>query len=245
MSKIRPKINTALRNDIIYVPKIIRECSGIIIHGRRIKSIIFTTDIAIIINNNADAILAVYPFSPHPAILKSIIQVASNPVFAGVGGGTTKGYRSAQIAAHAEAEGATAVVLNGPAPASTIDLVNLSVDCPIISTVVSEYTDIQERLDAGTDIINVSGAQNTAHIVRRIREQFPEVPIIATGGPTEETILEVIQAGANAISYTPPSNGELFRRKMDKYRELAEQEFMDQHDGLNLEEYEELISEEE
>ncbi|MBX4248011.1 hydrolase, partial [Enterococcus lactis] len=27
------------------------------------------------------------------------------------------------------------------------------------------------------------------------------------------------QAGANAITYTPPSSGELFSRKMEKYRE--------------------------
>lgn len=241
MSKIRPRIITELRNDIIHVPEIISRCSGIIIHGRRIKSIIFTTDIAIVLNNNADAVLAVYPFTPHPAILKSIIQVATNQVFAGVGGGTTKGQRSAQIAALAEGEGAAAVVLNGPAPASTIDLVNQAVDCPIITTVVSEYTNIQERIDAGADIVNVSGGPNTSNIVRRIRAMYPELPIIATGGPTDETILEVIEAGANAISYTPPSNGELFRKKMDKYREIAEQAFMEEHDGLSLKEYEDLL----
>lgn len=244
MTKNRPRIVTELRNDIIHVPDIISKCSGIIIHGRRIKSIIFTTDIAIVLNNNADAILAVYPFTPHPAIVKSIIQVASNPVFAGVGGGTTKGFRSAQIASQAEANGAAAVVLNGPAPASTINLVNKAVDCPIISTIVSEYTDIQERLDAGTDIINVSGGIETPKIIARIRAQFPDLPIIATGGPTEETILDAIEAGANAISYTPPSNGELFRKKMDKYREIAEQEFMEEHDGLSLDEYEESINNE-
>ena len=44
------------------------------------------------------------------------------------------------------------------------------------------------------------------------------MPIIATGGPTEETILETIRAGANAITYTPPSNGELFAQSMARYR---------------------------
>ena len=52
--------------------------------------------------------------------------------------------------------------------------------------------------------------------VRDFREKYPDVPIIATGGPTDETILAAINAGANAISWTPPSNGELFRRKMEK-----------------------------
>lgn len=47
-------------------------------------------------------------------------------------------------------------------------------------------------------------------------KKYPELPIIATGGPTEESIAETIQAGANAITYTPPSSGELFSRKMEK-----------------------------
>lgn len=43
---------------------------------------------------------------------------------------------------------------------------------------------------------------------------------MATGGPTNESILETIAAGANAITYTPPTNGELFRVKMEQYREI-------------------------
>ena len=55
--------------------------------------------------------------------------------------------------------------------------------------------------------------------IRFIRERYPDVPIIATGGPTDESILETIQAGANAITWTPPSNGEIFRDIMAAYRD--------------------------
>ena len=48
--------------------------------------------------------------------------------------------------------------------------------------------------------------------------KHPEVPIIATGGPTDESILRTIEAGANAITYTPPSNGEIFKDMMVRYR---------------------------
>ena len=61
-------------------------------------------------------------------------------------------------------------------------------------------------------------AAATPQIVRSIRAQFPDVPILATGGPNDETILETIHAGANAITYSPPSNGELFADIMQKYR---------------------------
>ncbi|HCE26347.1 MAG TPA: hydrolase, partial [Ruminococcaceae bacterium] len=39
------------------------------------------------------------------------------------------------------------------------------------------------------------------------------------GGPTRESILATIEAGANAITWTPPTNGEVFRDIMNAYRE--------------------------
>lgn len=48
--------------------------------------------------------------------------------------------------------------------------------------------------------------------MREIRKEYPDFPIIATGGPTDDSIRETIEAGANAITYTPPSNGQLFSK---------------------------------
>lgn len=55
--KFVPDIMTPLKQDIIALPNVIRKASGIRIFGRRIKSIIYTTDVAIIKNTDADAIL--------------------------------------------------------------------------------------------------------------------------------------------------------------------------------------------
>jgi len=225
--KFVPELRDGKSEDIVTVPKEIAECSGIIINGKRLKSLIFTTDIAIIMNNNADAIFAVYPFTPHPSIFSAITSVAQAPVFAGVGGGTTKGVRSRDMALLAESHGCIAVVLNAPAPLETFRLVSGSVICPIVATIVSEYSNIEERIEAGASILNVSGGANTPDIVKKTREINSTIPIIATGGATAESILKTIDAGANAISYTPPSNGDLFRIKMDRYRELAKQNFLE------------------
>ena len=77
-----PHVTGALRKKSIQVPEPIWQAKGIIIMGRRIKSAIFTTDIAIIRNCNADAVLAVYPFTPQQIITQSIINAASIPVLA-------------------------------------------------------------------------------------------------------------------------------------------------------------------
>ncbi|MBQ5313164.1 MAG: hydrolase, partial [Oscillospiraceae bacterium] len=89
----------------------------------------------------------------------------------------------------------------------------------VIVTVVSADTDIQARLDAGVSILNVAGGPDTPEIVRKIRDKFPDVPIMASGGNTDEFIRKTIEAGANAITYTPPSTNELFKKLMAKYRE--------------------------
>lgn len=213
-----PSVMSDLRKEIVTVPEVIQEVTGISIYGRLIKSILFTTDVAIIANHNADAILAVYPFTPNPAILKSIMQVSSVPVLAGVGGGLTTGLRAANMSLFSESEGVFSVVVNGPTKADTIAEIDALIDVPIIYTVVSTDADIQSRLAAGVDIVNVSCGPETASVVQKLRQEFPDLPIIATGGPTDESIKEVIEAGANAISVTAPSNAEIFKKKMAKYR---------------------------
>lgn len=217
--KYVPEISGTLRNHIIEAPAVIRRCSGIKIFGKRIKSIMFSTDVAMIKNTNADAIMAVYPFTPQPKITEAIITAADVPVFCGVGGGITQGRRVVNLALDAEFKGAIGVVVNAPTSNSILKRIRKTVDIPIVVTIVSEDTDIDDRLNSGATILNVSGGKNTPRIVRKIREKYPLIPIIATGGPTEESIIATIEAGANVISYTPPSSAEIMGDIMDVYRE--------------------------
>ena len=216
--KFVPVIDSKLRKKIVEVPKEIYQASGINIFAKRIKSLMFSTDVALIKNSNADGVIAVYPFTPQLSITQAIIEVSPSPVFCGVGGGLTTGQRSIDIALHAELNGAFGVVLNAPTPNALIMEMKKRIDIPIVITVVSEKEDIAARIKAGVSIFNVSGGAKTASIVSKIRDEFPEMPIIATGGPTPESILETINAGANAITYTPPSSGELFSQIMENYR---------------------------
>jgi 2-keto-3-deoxy-6-phosphogluconate aldolase len=215
-----PRITGTLRAHSIQVPDVIYDAKGMVVMGRRIKSIVFSTDVAIIRNCNADAVLAVYPFTPQQAISQAIISAAVSPVFVGVGGGTTRGMRSVVIAQDAEAQGAFGVVVNSPMSNSNIRLIRRVIDIPIIATVATEGEDIQARLDAGATIFNVAAGGKTAQVVREIRKSFPKVPIIATGGRTDESIQQTIDAGANSIVYTPPSNAQIFGDMMADYRQL-------------------------
>ena len=70
--------------------------------------------------------------------------------------------------------------------------------------------------------MNVSGAARTPQIVAALREKYPELPIIATGGPTDESITTTIQTGANAITYTQPSSASLFAKTMASNRSELE-----------------------
>lgn len=217
--KTIPTYSGTLRSHLLTIPSVISQCSGIRVFGRRIKSLVFTTDVAIIKNVNADAIIAVYPFTPQPAITQAIINVSDVPVFVGVGGGMTNGDRSVRLAQDAENQGAYGVVVNAPITTETISKMKALVDIPVITTIVSSGMDVAARVKAGADILNVSGASRTPEIVAQLRREFPDMAIIATGGPTEESILATVQAGANAITYTPPTNGQLFSETMQKYRQ--------------------------
>ena len=214
-----PNIQSRLRHHILKMPETCYSASGIIVNGRRIKTFAFTTDLAIIRNCDADAVFAVYPFTPQQAISDAIIKASYIPVFCGVGGGTTQGGRVVRLAKDAECHGAMGVVLNAPVPDEDLAAVARAVDIPVIVTVVNENVDIRARLQAGATILNVAGAVATSELVAWIRRDYPDVPIIASGGNLPDTILRTIEAGANAITYTPPSTKELFKAMMARYRE--------------------------
>lgn len=214
-----PIIRGELRKNILEVPAAIWKASGIVVMGRRIKSLLFSTDIAIIANCNADAVLAVYPFTPQQRIANAIVSNSSIPVFCGVGGGVTNGKRSVMLARDAEAHGAFGVVVNVPISNETIADMHRIIDIPVVATVVNENMDIDARIRAGAGILNVSAAEKTPELVKYIRRDFPDLPLIATGGPSEETVEATIAAGANAISYTPPTTGMLFQSIMNGYRQ--------------------------
>lgn len=218
--KYIPEVKSILKSRMISVPEAIYQASGIKILGTRIKSLLFTTDVAIIKNNNAHSIIAVYPFTPQLSIIHSILEVSAVPVFAGVGGGLTTGHRSVQIALQAELMGAYGVVVNAPTKIDVISQMKATVDIPIISTIATLDDNYVEKIKAGVSILNISGGKNTPDMVKKIRKTVgSEFPIIATGGPTEESILETISAGANAITYTPPTSAEIFEGVMVKYRD--------------------------
>ena len=222
MPKSIPSYHGTLRSHSLSVPECIYQCSGMLIFGRRIKSLVFSTDVCIIKNINADAVIAVYPFTPQPVISQAIISVSDVPVFVGIGGGLTGGNRAVRLAEVAENQGAYAVVVNAPIEPEIITKIKSKIELPVVATIVSDKQDIDERIAAGADILNVAASVKTPELVKHIRSKYPDIPIIATGGPTEESILRTIEAGANSITYTPPTNGEVFAGTMQKYRSKYE-----------------------
>lgn len=214
-----PEVVSPLRSSIIEMPDIIRKASGIVIYGKRIKSIVYSLDVSLIANTDADAILCVYPFTPNTQILNAVSLVAKALILVGVGGGLTQGERSARLASHAEENNATAIVLNGPVTVETTEMVRRYVDIPIIYTVIDKSRPLQPYIDAGVNIFNVSGGKDTVELVKWVREQYPDIPIIASGGKSDKSIEDTINAGANAITYTAYGMMEqYFHEKMETYR---------------------------
>ncbi len=214
-----PNVSGTLRKFALRVPEPISKSTGITIFGKLIKSLVFSTDLSIIKNVNADAVIAVYPFTPQPVITQALLLASDIPVFAGVGGGLTQGNRVEHLASYAEMQGAIGVVVNAPTKDEVIAEITKRIDIPVVVTVVNEETDFESRIRAGATIFNVSAAANTPKIVAEIKKRYPDFPVIATGGPTDESIAQTVSAGANAITWTPPSSGEIFKDIMRAYRE--------------------------
>lgn len=204
---------------IISAPEIIQTAPGIKIFGRVMRSFLFTTDVALIKNSDADAIMALYPFTPQPAINQAIITATDIPVMCSIGGSQLEEQRAVNLATEAEFRGAVGGVLGPEADNDIIAKIKKHVDIPLVVTIVSDKEDVERKIECGADILNISGAENTCKIIERVRNKYPYIPIIATGGPKDEDIKETIDCGADAITYTPPTNAELFKKTMQLFRE--------------------------
>ncbi|MFT8639103.1 MAG: dioxygenase [Bifidobacterium sp.] len=207
-----------LTSPVARVPESTASAGGITIKGHTIKTFAYTTDAAVIRNTNADAILAVYPFTGEPVITQALLIVAQQPVFVGVGGGTTTGTRVVELAMVAEMQGAAGVVINSPAPAETVEAAMNSIDIPVIATVTADDEITEEKILAGAAIINVAAGANTTSVVRGIRAHHPEIPILASCGSTDINIASTLEAGADALTWTPPSAQLLQTQMMARYR---------------------------
>lgn len=211
-----------LRHASIQVPSVIQQCSGINLYGHLVKSLVFSTDIAIIRNSNADAVLAVYPFTCQPAITQALLSAAEMPVLTGVGGALTTGQRAVDLAVHSDMQGVAGVVVNASTDPQIIARMAERVDVPIVVTATTLDAMVHDQIAAGARIVNVAAAKETPRVVAEIRRAYPTMPIMASGGSKEESILATIEAGANAISWTPPSLQELERKIMDRHRQKNE-----------------------
>lgn len=220
LTKGPKKVVGRYRKAELPLPKEIESCSGISVFGRTIRSFVFSTDLAIIRNCDADAVLAVYPFTCQPAITQGLLDYAECPVFAGVAGSVTTGIRSVELAMQSEMQGALGVVANAATRPGVIASIARSVDIPIVVTTGAFSDYMKKQLAAGAQIVNVSAGKDTPQVVSEIRDHYPDLPIIASGGGTPESIRTTIAAGADAISWTPPSMRELERENMLKNRQV-------------------------
>ncbi|MBK6967481.1 MAG: hypothetical protein IPH20_27185 [Bacteroidales bacterium] len=208
-----------LKSKKIATPLLIaKRCNGISLGYSTIKSLIFSTDMALIENSDADAVLAVYPFTPSLKIMKALIDFSEKPVICGVGGGMTQGRVSIEMAISAEEMGAAAIIVNQPYKNKYIEAIKRKVNIPIISSVSVKEFSFRDRVNAGVDIFHVTGGSETASIIEYINYAAPCYPIIATGGKTIDSVELSIDSGADAIVLTPPSSGELFKTIMNQYR---------------------------
>ena len=187
------------------VPSVFDHCGGISIAGKVLRSFLFSTDVVVIRNCNADAVLCVYPFMCQASINDALIKVSDKPVFTGVAGGITTGLRSVEMALAAQESGAWGIVANMMTPLETIAQLRNAVDIPLILTVSVLDDDTRARIEAGADIVNVAAGHKTAQQVARFRQEYPNLPIMATSGRHSESALKTIEAGADALSWTPPS----------------------------------------
>ena len=118
-------------------------------------------------------------------------------------------------------QGVAGVVVNTSIPIDTVEALAERLNVPVVVTVCADDAVAARQIEAGATMVNVAAGARTAEVVSSLRRRYGDLPIIATGGRTDESIARTIEAGADAISWTPPDIRVLERAVMEKARRLA------------------------
>ena len=157
---------------VLAVPEVMRTAPGIAIQGRKIRSLVFSTDLAVICHCDADAVLAVYPFTCQPAITQALVAASQRPVFNGVGGSITQGERCVEAALHSEMSGVAAVVVNTSIPVESISALVEKVAVPVCVTACAADDVVRRQIAAGASIVNVAAGSRTPQVVEALRREY-------------------------------------------------------------------------
>lgn len=203
------------------IPSAIQESAGIRIGEKLIKSVLLSTDLSYIQNLNADAVMIVNPFDKSNILDQAIIEFSRRPVFCDIGGGLLREEKTIKLATGAVEAGAAGVLITRPTQPKIINRIRYKIEGKILYTIMFDGEPVEELLDAGVDILNISTGEITSKSVFRIRDIQPHIPVMASGGPHDSTIRETIEAGANAIVFNPPTATEILRSIFDEYRNIG------------------------
>lgn len=77
-----------------------------------------------------------------------------------------------------------------PATAEMVEHITNIADIPVIATVVRCDDDAHAKVRAGAKILNIAAGKNTPQVLRELRKHYPNLPLIAPGGKTPESIRE-------------------------------------------------------
>ena len=219
-------IEGRLRKAPLRVPDNYEECSGFTLFGRRIRTLLYSTDVAAIRNSNADAIFAVYPFTAQPAITQALLTVAEAPLFVGVGGGTTTGRRAAELAAVSEMQGAAGVVLNSPATPEMVAQVSSTVDIPVIATITRFDNEAAEKIQIPAEIEKRNQAGRTAiwekgYSLSCLTARESAMSRTRTGSATQAAIRSAPAYGAEGSACLTWSGWDFIRLRAHRSRSRA------------------------
>ena len=69
------------------------------------------------------------------------------------------------------------------------------IDIPVIATVVRCDAVAHAKVKAGAKILNVAAGKDTPAVLSELREIYPNLPLIASGGRSSLSVRETVQAG--------------------------------------------------
>lgn len=176
---------------------------GIWLGGRKVHSLLVTTDFYDMIMTDADAILADFYWIPPQRKLHELFSVVRKPVVIYVRKNFFVRPKLTATIKRLEVAGAAGLFVGRRFRLAELKQACLASSVPVFAASRPKIEDIKSKIDAGVFAVCIQAKRITGKFMELMRHSFPNIPVIAFCNRSERLVGESVKSGPDAVFFRP------------------------------------------
>lgn len=184
-------------------PEFLSSAKGFRLKNRLVHAILYTRDKLNMKTTNADAIMTNFFLIPGGKRARSMLLKTGRPFIFPVHFRFIFLLGLSNLIKKLEISGAAGLFVAGWLPDEILKKLCKQASLPVISATAPRLDKIFSKIEAGAYAVCLPGKYVSKKMIRILHESYPFVPVIASCGRSEDSMLSCLKSGVDAVMYRP------------------------------------------